>query len=84
MSGGPGGGRWGGGEPEVTSGQANVTPWRRFGDDGETLAEKQEGWRATDNGGWRTTEDLVAFGGRPLRGGSAACASCGAWQGFRR
>jgi hypothetical protein len=44
MSGGAGGGRRGGGEPEVTSGRANVTRRRCFGVDGETLAEKQERW----------------------------------------
>ncbi len=75
MSGGAGGGRGGDGEPEVTSGQANVTRQRCFGADGETLAEKQECWREPDNGGWRSTGGLTAFGGRPLRGGSAACAS---------
>ncbi len=72
MSGGAGGGRGGGDDPEVTSGQAKVT---RFGAAGETLAERQDGWRETNNGLWRTTDDLMAVGGRPLRGGSAAWAS---------
>jgi hypothetical protein len=76
MSGGAGGGRRGGGELEVGSGQANVTRRRRFGAAGEVLAERQEGWRDTD--------PLAAFGGRSLRGGSAACTSRGAWQGLRR
>jgi hypothetical protein len=76
MSGVAGGGRWGGGEPEVTSGQAKETWRRHFGAEGKTLAERQEGWRETD--------PLAAFGRRPLRGGSASCTSCGAWQGLRR
>ena len=75
MSGGAGGGRRGGGDLEVGSGQANVTRRRRFGAVGEVLV------------GWRDTDPLAAsalFGGRPLRGGSAACTSRGAWQGLRR
>ncbi len=76
MSGGAGGGRRGGTDPEVTSGKAKVTHRWHFGAAGKTLAERQEGWRDKDN--------LAVFGGWPLRGGSAACTSCGAWQGLRR
>ena len=74
MSGGAGGGRWAGG-PAVTSGEAKETR-RRPGTGGETLSERHDGWRETD--------PLAAFGGRPLRGGSAASTSCGAWLGLRR
>ena len=76
MSGGAVGGRGGGGEPEVTSGSAKETRRRPLGGEDKTLAERQEGWRDTD--------PLAAFGGRSLRGGSAACTSRGAWQGLRR
>jgi hypothetical protein len=85
MSGGAGGRRRGGTDPDpvVTSGQAKVTRRRLFGAAGETLAERQHGWRDTDNR-WRTTDGLMAVGGQPLQGGSAACASSVAWQGLRR
>jgi len=73
MSGGAGGGRGGGG-PAVTSGSAKETRRRRFG--AGSFGEWQHCWRETDNGGWRTTDDgLILLGGRPLRGGSAACTS---------
>jgi hypothetical protein len=49
MSGGPGGLRLGRGDLEVTKGQANVTRRRRFGAAGKALAERQEGWRDSDN-----------------------------------
>ncbi len=57
MLGGAGGGRRDGADLEVISGQAKVTRRRHFGAAGKTLAERQEGWRETDNGGWRTTDD---------------------------
>jgi hypothetical protein len=78
MSGGAGGGRRGGGGTEEARGQAKVTRRRCFGAAGSTLAERQVGWRDNDN------LAAAAFGGRPLRSGSAACTSCGAWQGLSR
>ncbi len=80
MSGGVGGRRRGG-TLAVTSGLAKETLLRRFGTG--LFDERQDCWRETDNG-WRTTDVLTAEGGRPLRGGSAACASSGVWQGLRR
>jgi hypothetical protein len=71
MSGGTGGRCCGGGGLEVATGTAKET--RRFG--AGSFDERQDCWRETDKRGWRTTDDLTLFGGRPLRGGSAACTS---------
>ena len=57
MLGGAGGGCWddGGGDLEVTSGQAKEKQRGRFGAEGKTLAGRQDCWRETD--------PLAAFGG---------------------
>ncbi len=73
MSGGVGGGRRGG-TLAVTTGVAKETRLRCFGTG--FFDERQDCWRDTDNGS-RTTDVLTADGGRPLRSGSAACASSG-------
>jgi hypothetical protein len=69
MSGGAGGRRRdaGSGDTEVITGQAKETLRQRFEADGHPVAQRQ--------GGWRETDDFAAFGGRSLRNGSAACTS---------
>jgi hypothetical protein len=80
LSGGAGGGRRGGGEPEVTSGRENETHRRCFGVDGETLSEKQDVVNLTTVAGlllavWRRSVDdlcgAVRRPAHPVGGGRA-------------